>query len=167
MANYGPGCRISNVDPTALTRKLDDFGHCVGDLVTLHGHGLNSGGVIYMITRDSRPVDAMWGTYRDYYKAQRGWHGGGQDAKRGKTSWTWCYVNKKGKPSQPVPETRLKGCIELTPVFSLFPTSKGKKVVPYRQIKKRVMKVDIVRLGVTFYEFQTFLQGEAKRLSGE
>lgn len=155
------GQRFIDYEPDLLLKKVEDYGYAVGDLVTLQGQGLNSGGVIYKITLDSRPVNAIWGAYRDYYGRHR------YMSTSGKTSYTWCYVNKKGKPAQPVPDTRLKGCIELTPVFSLFPYKKGKKVVPYKKIKSRMSKVDLIKLGVTFYEFQTFIQAETKKMMGD
>ena len=143
-------------DPDLLTKNLSQYGLYVGDLVVLHAHGLNSGGVIYRITKDCPPVDAIWGHYRDYYRSRNA-----------TIRYTWCNVNKKGKASQPVPNTRLRGCVELTPMFSFFPYKKGKKVVPYGQVKARVQKVDVVKLGLTFYEFQRFLQDEARKMSND
>lgn len=148
-------------DPDTLKKSLSVYGFNVGDLVVLHAHGLNSGGVIYRITKDCTPINAIWGEYRDYYRS------GPRSNRQPRVSYTWCNVNKKGKASQPVPFTRLHGCVELTPIFSFFPYRKGKKIVAYKQIKSRLKKVDVVKLGVTFYEFQRFLQDEAKRMSSD
>lgn len=155
------GRKFSDVYGTKLV-TLIDYGYAVGDLVSLSAHGLNSGGVVYRITRDNPPaIDSTWGTFIE----MRYMFGGGpQRTKKPLSRQGWIDKNNKV-----VRDLYLYGCITLEPVFSFFPY-KGKstkKSVPYRQIEKRLKKVGLVELGITFTNYQEFINNELKRLSGE
>jgi len=151
---------------TTMSRKLADFNLCEGDLVTLHAHGLNSGGVIYRIVKDSVPrSDAVRGQYTDYqrsrYHGSRGLMGTSRMTPAIREGW----VDAKRKP---INQTRLSGCIELYPVFSFMAfKGNGKKLVTYSQIPKRVQKIELVALASSFANFHIFLNQELKRLQGD
>jgi hypothetical protein len=145
----------------SMAVKLSDFGLAEGDLVTVEGHGLNSGGNIYRILKDSPPrSDARWGQYTDYSPR---WSRKSRKEKR-RDGW----VDAKGYLINP---TRLRGCIEVMPVFSFmaYPTGAkaGRKLISYSKIKRQVKKIDLMAMATQFASFQLFINQELRRLQGE
>lgn len=138
--------------------KLSDFNFKVGDLVSVSGQGLESGGVIYRIVKDYEPAkDAVYSIItspsRRYTRTRTG----------------WAYPNeskRKNKRLIQVPHIKLDGCISLRPEFAFMPSRKTDKLrtVPYSQIMERVTKVDIVSLGATFATYQNFINEELAKL---
>jgi len=136
-----------------ITRmKLSDHSLSLGDLVTLQGYGINSGGVIYTITADNLPrTDAKWGSKtvrpyknKDFSYTKRGW----QD-----------------NDGNILNNVQIFGSIELTPVFSFMPSCRlSKKKVRYDQIATRVKKVDIIKLGESFASFKQFIDQQLKMM---
>jgi len=160
---YEFGTKFSDVYVGKIP-TLSDYGYAIGDLVSLSAHGLNSGGIIYKIVKDYPvAVDSTWGSYTE--RMYRYSAGPGR-RKNINVSSRMGWVDKKNKH---VRQLYLYGCITLKPVFSFMPY-KGKsstKSVPYNQIKKRLTKVGLVELGITFTKYQEFINNELKSLSGE
>lgn len=154
------GERIVDIQPRPkwIDAKLSDRGLSVGDLVTYNSVTHNNGMTIYRVDKDCPPqIDAVWGEYTDYYKSA--YH---KSSNRGelKKRQGWC---KKGTRSK-IPDVRLRGCIELTPVFQIFPgPSQGRKTVSYDSLW-RVKKIDVLALGRAFSGFQEFIMQEIKRI---
>lgn len=166
------GTKITDVQnyKEDIERKLSDYGLAEGDLVVVSGHGLNSGGNIYRISKDCPPrKDAVYGQYTSYSR--------GYGPKRGRTHTQYSGWITLGKnPARPyhgyeINTTRLLGCIEVVPVFSFMAytggRSTGKKLVRYNRINSTVKKIDIVALASQFASFQLFINQELKRLQGE
>lgn len=149
------------VDPCQL--KLNDFGLTVGDLVVLNSSTMNSGGIVFRIVKDCPPVaDARWGEFMEavpWYDRKRV----GSSCKR---ALGWVWTNKNGKPSRRrIPHIRLKGCIELVPVWSFFPQQAKKHAVSYAMLERTVKRVGLVDLGTAFATFHLFIQNETRRMS--
>ena len=158
------GRKFSDAYPGKIA-MLADYGYAIDDLVTLNGHGLNSGGIIYRIVKDHGPaIDSTWGTYIDI--RYRNTYGGGRSNTKRERVTRSGWIDKNNKA---VRDLYIYGCISLEPVFSFAPYKgkSSKKSVPYRQITKRLNKVDLVQLGILFTKYQEFVNRELKRLSGE
>jgi hypothetical protein len=152
------GTQLKDAFPALATATLESMGLREGDIVTVHAHGLNAGGIIYRIAKNCPPLpNAVWGTYKEY----RRW--GGPRGRDNNFSTREGWLHPKGL--RVIPEVRQYGCVELQPVFSFMPHSKTKKVISYKHIHSKVKKVDIVQLGVSFAEFQQFIGAELARLA--
>lgn len=159
---YQIGVKFADAFP-GPRNSLSDYHYAIGDLVTLSGKGLNSGGIIYKITKDCPPpYDATWGTYKHHVTRYMSGPGRRKAAKHTYEKQWW--LNEKHRP---INDLHIHGCITLHPVFAFAATKIKSKSVPYRQIEKRIKRVDIIELSLTFAKFQTFIKEELKRLSGE
>jgi len=154
--------------PTWAKQTLSYYDLKLNDIVTFTSTARGNGMTLYRIDKDSPPrLDATYGTYKTQiplYRRNR--KANNTNVKTQYTEYTegWCYPGKSTR----IPNIRLHGCIELKPVFQLLPGSRVKKhTVPYSSIRNSIKKIDILELARSFSDFQSFIQGEAKRLSGE
>lgn len=144
------GMRIGDLEPRPywLDMKLSDRELSAGDLVTYTLTSFTNGMTVYRITKDCPPnPDLIWGVVR-----------GRPLPTLHKMAWM------KPGTHAPVPNVRLRGCIEITPVFQFLPgPSASKRTVSYDTLY-RVRKVDVVELGRSFANFQSFIDEEVRRL---
>lgn len=153
--NTAPGTRLGDFQPRPkwLDFKLSNWDLSVGDLVTYSFTSYSNGMTLYRIVKDCPPnEDLVWTQVKSPY--------GFSSRYASRYSWT-----KPGNKT-PVPDIRVRGCIELTPVLQIFPgPPSGKRTVAYSKLG-RVKKVDVLALGKSFSSFQDFINEEIKRLTG-
>lgn len=151
--NIALGTRLKECQPRPywLDVKLSDKKMTVGDLVTYTLTSFTNGMTIYRIVKDCPPnPDLVWTEVRgDSWSA-----------------WTRMAWVKPGTKT-PVPNVRLKGCIEIVPVFQFLPgPAASKRTVSYDALF-RVIRVDVLELGRSFSNFQSFIDEEVRRLKEE
>ena len=145
------GTRLGDFQPRPkwLDFKLSNWDLSVGDLVTYSFTSYSNGMTLYRIVKDCPPnEDLVWTQVKRPY---------GYSARS--------YWTKPGNKT-PVPDIRVRGCIELAPVLQVFPgPPSGKRTVAYTKLG-RVKKVDVLALGKSFAALQDFINEEIKRLTG-
>lgn len=137
--------------------KLSNYKLSLGDLVTINGITLNSGGIIYAIVKDNPPnADVVWGkTTHKVYKSSYGFANSYE-------RYGWLNKNGKGKILNSI---QIFGSIDLKPVFSFMPNSSLKnRKIAYQHIRTRVKKIDIISLGKSFASFKEFIDAEVKKI---
>lgn len=144
MGDYSPR-------PKWLDFKLSDRGLAVGDLVTYSFTSYNNGMTLYRIIKDCPPnEDLVWTLAKSPY---------------GRSYSDKSFWSKPGNKT-PVPDIRVRGCIELVPVLQVFPgPPSSKRTVAYERLG-RVRKVDVLALGKSFSAFQDFINEEIRHLTG-
>jgi len=157
------GTKLSDTEgwPAGPVRTLSDMfpDLHVGDLVVYNHTTRHSGLVVYRIDKDCPPQgDAVWGEYCTPRRYR--WSKGAPQ----RVATSFIYPGTRTK----VPKIRLRGCIEIRPVFQLLhPGNKPlKHTVAYSQIMRRVRRVEILDLAKSFADFQDFIKAESKLLSG-
>lgn len=146
--------------PAWSVKRLSYFDLKINDIVTYSSMSQDNGMILYRIDKDFQPrTDATYGVYRKQIPIYRRNRRGNSEQREG-----WCYPNRATR----IPTVRLNGCIELKPVLHLLPGGKMKRrTVRYSSISRQIKKVDILELARSFSDFQSFIQQESKRLSGE
>jgi hypothetical protein len=153
------GTRLGDVvpRPSFLDFKIADVGLAVGDLVTYSLTSYSNGMTLYRIEKDCKPdCDLTWMSCHN--QASR-WSSSLTPSSR----LAWVRPGTR----TPVPDVRVRGCIEIVPVLQFFPSSTPlkKRTVSYQAIR-RVQKVDVIALGKSFSTFQDFINQEIRRLTG-
>jgi len=132
---------------------IADYNLAIGDFVT-YDRGIGAtGGVIYQITENVDPVECTVGQYSRKSKNTSPYY-------RYRSSMF--YMTNAGKK---VGLKEKEGYIRLRPAFDFFATKLGKnpggvngtKIVHHRDLKK-VVKMDIVALGVKYLELGNFIK---------
>ena len=151
------GTRLGDYEPRPqwLDMKISNRGLSLGDLVTYTLTSYTNGMTLYRIVKDCPPdPDLVWGETRDYMPMYYG-------KRHVKLGWF-----KPGKKT-PVPNVRVRGCIEIDPVLQIFPGPRSNRRTVSYETLYRVNKVDIIELGRSFSSLQSFIEQEVRRLKGE
>jgi hypothetical protein len=149
VANRGilPGTKLSEVSPRLrwFDFKLSDMGLSVGDLV-MH---VSSSTTIYRLTADFPPDGELVWTHL-------------RSGKRRMPRMGWTKPGTKGK----VPNNKVIGCVEITPVFELIqgPRPRRKRTIAYRQLYN-LLSIDMLTLAKSYSRLNDFINQEVKRVS--
>jgi hypothetical protein len=155
--NLPLGTKVTDLNPRPrwLDIKLSDKNFAVGDLVTYSSTGYGNHMTIWRIAKDNPAIeDAVVGNVAKYVYT-------GSPGRRQVPVKEWVLPGKKTR----IPDIKLRGYVELVPVFSFFPRyHEGKKNVSYVNLY-RLKKLDLLELARNFSNFQDFIKQEVKRLS--
>lgn len=125
-----------------MSEVLASRGLAVGDIVTYECHDESSGGIVFQICENCDPVKPAGTKPRD--------------------RWSSDPIDENGKV---IPTMRINGYVRLRPVFTFFPSEKGKNtrgkgntLLLYHSQLGRIKKVGLVDLGAKYMELGNIIR---------
>jgi len=142
---------------------LKDHGFKRGDIVMYHDLVKSTGGILYRIVEDNPHVCAEYKHMTKLIKSKRYNYNTSsyEEYTRNRTESGWFNVNGKK-----VMECAVYGYVRISPVFTFFPTSKGKKpkgknstiIITYNRLVNELKRVDVVELGTKYVELGNMIR---------
>lgn len=172
---------VSVLDKDFYEQTLADHGYAVGDLVTYINVKDSTGGIVFRIIDDVRPVKPHT-TSRKTIRKRKEWQGAGNMwsgiTAGGSGGGKYIEVEREfiergfwDESGKKIMVAATNGFIRIKPIFEFFATTKGKNprgkgntiIIEYGYIKNSLMKVDLVVLGSKYVELGLIIQGLAKK----
>ncbi len=171
---------VSVLDKDLYEQTLADHGYAVGDLVTYINVKDSTGGIVFRIIDDVRPVKPH-ATSRKTVKKYKEWQRSG--------AWTGAFtgtpatgkyvevdreVTEHGawdENGKKIMVAATHGFIRIKPIFEFFATPKGKNprgkgntiIIEYSWIRTALVKVDLVILGSKYVELGNIIHNIARK----
>jgi len=163
-------------------------GLTVGSIVTFTSEKHNTGGVIYQIVEDQAPIKPHT-TVREVTRMERQWvpvgyasieavskgvHPGTREGEYKEVPTTVKDYGAWDEKGKKIMSSALSGFVRIAPVYTFFPTRKGKEpvgkgntiIIGYDDLR-RLQKLEITNLGSKYIELGELLKTLARRGGAE